>query len=270
MAGFSPTGLGWTAVTYAVGMFFVTAGYHRYFSHRTYQTSRVFQFILAFGAQMTCQKGVLWWASHHRHHHKHSDTENDVHSLALRGFWWSHVGWILSSDWQATHTESVRDLTKYPELRALNHPAIMLLPGIAYGALMYLVAGIHGLAYGAMLPLVLLWHGTFTINSLTHKFGKKVYDSGDESKNNFVLALITHGEGWHNNHHYYQRSCRQSFHWWQIDVTYYVLWALSKLRVVRKIHNAPTHVIEGRPTDKRAELATMSSVSATAAESLAA
>ena len=103
-----------------VRMFFVTAGYHRYFSHRSFKTSRVFQFVIAFMAMTSSQKGVLWWAAHHRHHHRHSDQELDLHSPTLFGFFWSHVGWIISDKYNDTRTEYIADFAKYPELRWLN------------------------------------------------------------------------------------------------------------------------------------------------------
>jgi len=254
LSGFSWKGVLWTALAYLTGMFFVTGGYHRYFSHRTYKTSRVFQFVLAWGAQITSQKGILWWAANHRHHHKYSDRPEDAHSTVQRGFWWAHMGWFLSDEFRATNHSAIRDLERYPELRLLNHGAMMFVPGISYAVICYLVAGTFGLAYGAFLPLVLIWHGTYSINSLAHMIGKKTYDAGDESKNSLGLAIVTMGEGWHNNHHYYQRSCRQGFHWYQIDLTYYILWVLSKVGIVWDIHNAPAHVVEGRPNDKRQAL----------------
>jgi stearoyl-CoA desaturase (delta-9 desaturase) len=241
--GWSWSALGWTALVYAIGMFFVTAGYHRYFSHRSYKTSRWFQLVLAF-AQATAQKGVLWWASRHRHHHRTSDTEDDVHSAAHRGFLWSHMGWFLADENKATNVGEVRDLATYPELRLLNRYGIDVLPAVAYALIIYLVGGVRGLAYAAFLPVVLIWHGTFLINSLAHIIGSQRYDTGEHSKNNPVLALITLGEGWHNNHHHYQRSCRQGFRWWELDITYMVLCALSALGLVWDVSTAPRSVIE--------------------------
>ncbi|RME91753.1 MAG: acyl-CoA desaturase [Candidatus Hydrogenedentota bacterium] len=228
------------AVFYFTGMFFVTAGYHRYFSHKTYKLNRFWQFIFAFMAQATAQKGVLWWASHHRTHHKYSDTDYDIHSAKKLGFFYSHLGWILSDDHEETDYDLVKDLAKYPELVWLNkHP---LIPAWIVGITAYLIGGASMLFFGFFLGLVLLWHGTFTINSLTHMFGKQRYVTGDESRNNPFFALITLGEGWHNNHHFFQSSTRQGFFWWEFDITYYILKLLSWVGIVKKMRPVPDHI----------------------------
>jgi len=224
--------------SYYARMFFVTAGYHRYFSHRAFQTSRVFQFILAFGAEMSTQKGVLWWASHHRHHHKESDQPDDVHSPTLRGFWWSQVGWILSSRYDEPRWKDIKDFARFPELVWLNKfyyvPPLLGMLGL------YLVGGWGWALWGGLISQVLLWHGTFTINSLSHVFGGRRYLTTDTSRNNFLLALITCGEGWHNNHHYHQNTANQGWFWWEVDLTYYVLRMLSFLGIVWKL-KLPEH-----------------------------
>jgi stearoyl-CoA desaturase (delta-9 desaturase) len=252
------TGFDWVLciALYVARMFFVTAGYHRYFSHRTFKTSRVFQFILAFLAQTSAQKGVLWWAAHHRAHHKHSDTPQDPHSMKIYGFWYSHLGWILGPDYDETDFSKIGDLAKFPELHWLNRyylvpPFVLALATMAAGG--YYVTGelsvtaalTHGwstLFIGFFLSTVLLYHGTFSINSIMHKFGKPRYDTGDESKNNLVLALITLGEGWHNNHHYYQSTARQGFFWWEIDISYYLIRALAFLGIVWDVREVPEHI----------------------------
>lgn len=227
-------------------MFFVTAGYHRYFSHRTFKTSRVFQFILAFLAETSAQKGVLWWSAHHRVHHKHSDTLEDPHSMKLFGFWYSHLGWILGPDYESTENNMVKDLSKFPELVWISK--YYLIPPTVLGVLVYFLgvmvngSGWSTLLIGFFLSTVLLYHGTFSINSIMHKFGKARYRTGDESKNSFWLALISMGEGWHNNHHYYQRSTSQGFFWWEIDFTYYILKILSLFGLVWDLSNVPDHV----------------------------
>ena len=219
-------------VTYVTRMFFITAGYHRYFSHRSYKLGRVAQFVMAFGGTTASQKGPLWWAGHHREHHRTSDTEADIHS-PLRGFWWSHVGWILCDKYNATPTDRIKDFAAYPELRFINRfdwigPWVL---GIAC----YLIAGWSGLLLGFFASTVLLWHGTFVINSLAHVMGRRRYATEDTSKNSAILAVMSLGEGWHNNHHYYQASARQGFYWWEIDVTYYVLRMLSWVGIVRDL-----------------------------------
>jgi stearoyl-CoA desaturase (delta-9 desaturase) len=225
---------------YALRMFGVTGVYHRYFAHRTYKTSRVFQFLLALLAQSSAQKGALWWAAHHRTHHKYSDQAGDPHD-SRRGFWYSHVGWILDRT-DYTDYSKVRDLTKFPELVLLN--AFPNLPTLALAVTVWWFLGWSGLFIGFGLSTVLLWHGTFTINSLAHMIGKPRYDSGDDSKNSFILALITLGEGWHNNHHYFMGSTRQGFFWWELDISYYVIKVLSWLRLVWDVKEPPARVYD--------------------------
>jgi len=219
-------------VTYVVRMFFITAGYHRYFAHRSYRLARVPQFLMAFGGTMAAQKGPLWWAGHHREHHRTSDTEADIHS-PLRGFWWSHVGWILCDKYAETPTDRIKDFARFPELRFLNR--FDWIGPWALGIACYLIAGWSGLLIGFFLSTVLLWHGTFVINSLAHVMGRRRYATEDTSRNSAVLAVVTLGEGWHNNHHYYQASARQGFFWWEFDPSYYVLRALSWVRLVHDL-----------------------------------
>jgi len=215
---------------YYIRMFGVTGVYHRYFAHRAYKTGRVFQFLLALLATTSAQKGILWWAAHHRHHHRESDTELDVHSPVRKGFWWSHVGWILSNKYNETKYDSIRDFAKYPELVWLNK--LQLLPPVLLAVALYFIGGFSLLVWGFFISTVLLWHGTFTINSLSHVFGSRRYKTTDTSRNNFLLALITCGEGWHNNHHYYQNTANQGWFWWEVDFTYYVLKAFSWMGLV--------------------------------------
>ena len=236
------------AALYVVRMFGVTGVYHRYFSHRTYKTSRVFQFLLALLAMSSSQKGVLWWAAHHRHHHKYSDQPQDIHSPLQKGFWYAHVGWIFDNT-EATDYAKIKDFARYPELVFLNK--LWWLPPTLLGFAVFLTLGWSGLLIGFALSTVLLWHGTYTINSLTHLVGKRVYETTDDSRNSFILALITLGEGWHNNHHYYQASTRQGFHWWQIDITYYVLRALALVGLVWDIREPPANVVAGTWRPKR-------------------
>lgn len=248
------TGVTWQAlvvcaVLYVVRMWGVTAGYHRYFSHRTYKTGRVFQFVLAFLAQTSAQRGALWWAAHHRRHHKHSDEPGDVHSPVLGGFWHSHVAWLFYDGAGETDLDKIKDFAKYPELRWLDK--YFLVPPIALGAACALLFGWSGLVVGFFWSTVLLWHGTFLINSLAHVFGKRRFQTTDDSRNNGWLALITLGEGWHNNHHRYQASARNGFYWWEIDVTYYGLKALSWLGLVWDLRPVPEKILEeGRQADE--------------------
>jgi len=243
LMGFSWSGVALALALYYVRMFGVTGGYHRYFSHRTYRTSRAFQFVLAVLAQSSIQKGALWWAAHHRDHHKYSDTPKDPHSFRDYGFWYSHVGWILSSETEETDYSRISDLARYPELRWLNKWHVV--PGVVLAVALFFIGGWHALLWGFFVSTTLLWHGTFTINSLSHMWGKRRYTTTDDSKNNPVLAIVTMGEGWHNNHHYYPRSVRQGFRWWQIDMTYYVLRALALVGIVWDLHVPSQKVIDG-------------------------
>jgi stearoyl-CoA desaturase (Delta-9 desaturase) len=224
---------------YYIRMFFVTAGYHRYFSHRSFKTSRPFQFVMAFMATTSVQKGVLWWAANHRHHHRYSDMEEDLHSPSLFGFWWSHVGWILSDKYNATQVDLIRDFHKYPELRWLNR--YHLVPPVVLAVSLFLLGGWGMLVWGFAISTVILWHSSFTVNSLSHLFGSRRYPTTDTSRNNVFLALLTMGEGWHNNHHHYMASARQGFFWWEVDFTYYLLKALSWFRIVWDLRQ-PTEV----------------------------
>jgi stearoyl-CoA desaturase (Delta-9 desaturase) len=226
-----------------VRIFAIGAGYHRYFAHRAYRTSRVFQFCLAFLAQTSAQRGILWWAARHRRHHKYSDTELDVHSPVQRGFLYAHVGWIFVPRNNNTDYAMVRDLAKCKELVWLDRQPY--LPAIVLGVVSWLIAGWPGLVVGFCWSTVVLWHATFCINSLAHVLGRRRYVTGDESRNNWLLALLTMGEGWHNNHHAYQVSVRQGFRWWEYDPTYYVLRALSWLGIVWDLHVPPKSVVRG-------------------------
>lgn len=254
------TGVSWellllALVSYYVRMFGVTAGYHRYFSHRTFKTGRVFQFILAWLATSSAQKGVLWWAAHHRHHHRYSDQEEDVHSPTRRGFWWSHVGWIMAKRYEATNYDAVKDFARFPELKWLNEH--FLVPVVAGIAALYAIGGLPWVVWGAIVPTVALWHGTFTINSLSHIFGKRRYLTTDTSRNNFFFAILTMGEGWHNNHHFHMSSVNQGWHWWQVDLTYYVLKALSWVGVVSDLREVKPEIRDSHlayTAEQKAEL----------------
>ncbi|MFW5845079.1 MAG: acyl-CoA desaturase, partial [Planctomycetota bacterium] len=181
---------------YCLRMFGVTAGYHRYFSHRAFKTGRVRQFLLACLAMSSSQKGVLWWASHHRHHHQHSDDAEDRHAPGQRGFGHAHVGWVFA-DAGVYRPERIRDLLRFPELRVLEQ--VWMLPPALLALACLLLAGLPGLLVGFCLSTVCCWHATFAINSLAHLWGTRRYATKDHSRNNALLALLTFGEGWHNN-----------------------------------------------------------------------
>jgi stearoyl-CoA desaturase (Delta-9 desaturase) len=237
------TGVGATAlllcgVFYFVRMFGITAGYHRYFAHRSYRTSRVMQFLIACLGCSALQKGPLWWASHHRQHHRFSDTPDDPHSPHVTSFWWAHLGWVLSEDHTATPWHSIRDWARYPELRWLDR--LHWMPGVLLAVTCFLIGwatggwagGWSALVCGFVISTVLVYHATFSINSLSHLLGKRRYATDDQSRNNLFLAIITLGEGWHNNHHHYQSSANQGFFWWEIDISYYLIRLMSFVGLV--------------------------------------
>jgi stearoyl-CoA desaturase (delta-9 desaturase) len=237
--GVNATDIALCAGAYLVRMFAITGAYHRYFSHRTYRTSRLVQFVIGFVGTSAVQKGPLWWAANHRMHHRYSDGQGDPHS-PRDGFYWSHQGWIADGRWDDTRLDLVRDLAKYPELVWLNRWHIVA--PIMLAVFCYAVGGFSGLIWGFAISTVVCWHSTYSINSLAHRWGTVRYDTGDDSRNNFFLALLTLGEGWHNNHHFHQASARQGFFWWEIDITYYLLRGMQAVGLVWDIKEPPARV----------------------------
>jgi len=252
--GVSPIALIVAASLYAIRMFALTAFYHRYFSHRSFQTSRAVQFVFALIGASCVQRGPLWWAAHHRHHHRHADTARDPHSPGVHGFLWSHVGWFLTPRHFRTDLSRVPDLATYPELRWLDRfdiavPAALAVAMYALGALLQNVApqlGTSGgqmMVWGFFVSTIVLFHATVTINSLAHRYGKRRFATKDDSRNNLWLALLTFGEGWHNNHHFFPGSSRQGFRWWEIDLTWYGLKLMAALGLVRGLKPVPAWVL---------------------------
>ena len=241
--GVSLGAVGVAIALYVIRMWAITGAYHRYFSHRSYKTSRWFQFFIAFLGQTSAQRGVIWWAAVHRHHHLYSDTVHDVHSPRHHGFWYAHMGWIFNpSNWKPDYG-TVRDLTKYKELVLLDR--LNYIPAFILGAAVWMLGGWQYLVVGFFWSTVMLYHGTFFINSLAHEIGSQRYLTGDDSRNNFFLALITLGEGWHNNHHHYQSSTRQGFRWWEIDITYYIIKVMSWVGLVWDLRAPPEAIVRG-------------------------
>lgn len=250
--GWSPTAVIFAVALYLVRMFAITGFYHRYFSHKTFKTSRAGQFVFALVGNSAAQRGPLWWAAHHREHHKHSDLEDDVHSPHQHGFLWSHMGWITSKPNFLTRLTSIPDLAKFPELRFLDRfdvlvPLLLMIGSFVLGACLQHFApslGTSGmqLVIWAVISTVVLFHGTCTINSLSHLFGRRRFETSDQSRNNPWLALITLGEGWHNNHHHYPATVRQGFYWWEIDITYYTLVVLSWTGLIWDLKPVPVYV----------------------------
>lgn len=251
--GWSWLAVGIAVLLYFVRMFFITGFYHRYFSHRTFKTSRPVQFMLGVLGSTAAQRGPLWWAAHHRHHHSHADEACDVHSPRHHGFWWSHMFWFTNRGNYNTDLAAVPDLAKVPELRLVERcetliPLLMSIGLFLLGAALerwvpaLQTNGWQLFVWGFIISTVVLFHGTYTINSLAHKFGRRRFNTTDDSRNSLLLSLITLGEGWHNNHHYYCASVRQGFYWWEIDVTYYVLRALAWLGIIWDLRPVPEHV----------------------------
>ena len=232
--------VGLALLCYYARMAATTIGYHRYFSHRTFKTSRVFQFLLAFAAQTSSQKGVLWWAAHHRDHHRYSDMPGDIHS-PKQGFWRSHVTWILSRRYTGTDEAKIKDFARYPELRWLNK--YHLVPPVLFAVVLSLAGGMPALFWGFFVSTVLLWHGTFLVNSLNHIWGSRRYATTDTSRNNAFIALFTMGEGWHNNHHHFMSSANQGFFWWEFDPSFYLIRLFEKLGLIHDVRTPPARIL---------------------------
>ena len=251
----SPIAVGVAVVLYFVRMFGITGVYHRYFSHRTYKTSRFMQFVLAFLGNTSGQRGPLWWAAHHRHHHAHSETAEDPHSPVQHGFWNSHVLWWGRAQNMPTRLHLIRDFAKYPELVFLDRfdsvaPVFLAVVTYLFGAGLHRWApglhtnGMQMLVWGFFISTAILFHGVATINSLAHVIGSRRFRTTDQNRNNFFLALLTMGEGWHNNHHHYPNSARQGFYWWEIDPSYYALRVLEWLGLVWDLKPVPERILE--------------------------
>lgn len=229
-------------MSYSIRVFALTAGYHRYFSHKSFQTTRGFQFVLAYLGALSLQGGPLWWASHHRHHHRNSDNDDDIHSPVSKGFLQSHLLWFMKKSHLKAHYHLIRDFSKYPELRLLErYWYITPLPILL---LLFLAGGWNFLIWGYLVPTVVVNHVTYSVNSIVHLFGKRPFKTKDNSRNNWLIALLTFGEGWHNNHHRYAGSAHQGFSAWQIDITFYVLKFLSYFGVVNQLKTVPHKVLK--------------------------
>lgn len=258
--GYSAVAIGVALAVFFARIFFIGGFYHRYFSHKTYQTNRFWQFIFACCAGTCVQRGPLWWAAHHRQHHMCSDEEADAHSPVQHGFWWSHVGWFMSKKYYHYNPERVRDLARYPELVFLDRYDVIM-PLVLFFSMWMLGAFLHAffpslgtssgqmIVWGFSLSTIALFHSTVSINSLSHVFGKRRFQTKDNSRNNVFLALLTFGEGWHNNHHHYPAAANQGFMWWEIDITFYILKAFEKLGIIWDLRTAPKSVLSKNLVD---------------------
>jgi stearoyl-CoA desaturase (delta-9 desaturase) len=242
VTGVDGTAIALLVVLYVTRVFFITAGYHRLLSHRAFKVGRVMQFVFAFGGLTAVQKGPLWWSAWHRQHHRYTDTDRDPHS-PQHGFWWSHMGWVLSGRYGTSHTEAVPDLARWPELRFLDrHDWI---GPWAVGVACWLIGGWSGLVVGFFGSTVLVWHATFLVNSAAHVFGRRRYDTNDTSRNSVFVAVATMGEGWHNNHHHHPTAARQGVRWFEIDPTYGVLKVLAWLGLVHDLKHPSAKQLGG-------------------------
>ncbi|MEM8678977.1 MAG: acyl-CoA desaturase [Planctomycetota bacterium] len=253
--GFSWVALGVMLFTLFARVFALTAFYHRYFSHKSFKTTRWFQFVAAFWGSTAAQRGPIWWSAHHRRHHQVSDLPPDVHSPVQHGFWWSHMLWFLSDENFKTNPKLVKDWMKYPELRFIDRhdylaPATLALAMFGLGAglnALWPSLGTNGLQmmiWGFLISTIFVYHITYCVNSLAHTIGSRRYKTHDDSRNNWLIALLTFGEGWHNNHHRYPASVRQGFYWWELDMSYCILWCMSKVGLVWELKPVPQHILE--------------------------
>ena len=255
-------GFSWTALVvcmslFAIRMFAITGFYHRYFSHKTFRTSRFVQCLFAMIGATAVQRGPLWWAAHHRGHHMHSDTTEDKHSPKEHGFIWSHMGWFLTKSNFVTNTKLIRELIRFPELRIIDR--FDLLMPLALSISLWVIGyyleqyepslhtnGFQLFIWGFSVSTIMLYHATFLVNSVAHQWGKKRYETKDTSRNNFLIAILTFGEGWHNNHHHYPGSARQGFYWWEIDLTYYVLKFLAMMGIIWDVRTVSENIRESK------------------------
>jgi stearoyl-CoA desaturase (delta-9 desaturase) len=255
--GFSWLGLTIAIMLYALRVFTLTGFYHRYFAHRSFKTWRSVQFVFAVVGCSAVQRGPLWWAAHHRHHHTHSDDPEDLHSPRQQGFWWAHMGWFLAPKSSPTNLKLIPDFAKFPELRFLDRfdllvPVLLAASLFGFGELVAWqapesgVTGLQLLVWGFFISTIAVYHVTYLVNSATHVLGSRRYETKDDSRNNLLIALLTFGEGWHNNHHYYPNSTRQGFFWWEIDITYYVLHFMSMLGLTWDLKQVPNRILHPR------------------------
>ncbi|ETX06794.1 acyl-CoA desaturase [Candidatus Entotheonella palauensis] len=241
------TGLSWYAVSifffsFLFRIFAPSLAYHRYFAHRTFKTSRVFQFLLGVYGCTAVQGGPLWWAQTHREHHRNADTPDDLHSPYFQGFLYAHSGWFLKKDHRTTDYSKVRDLAKYPELVWLDnwYPVFILV----YVAAVFLAFGVTGVVWGFFVTTVLIHHMTHWVQSVSHSIGGyRRYPTLDNSRNHWLFGLVSMGEGFHHNHHYCPSSARLGFYWWEIDISYYLLKALSRVGLIYGL-NVPDEAVK--------------------------
>ncbi len=260
-AGFSWVAFGVAFFAYALRMFAVTGFLHRYFAHRSFKTGRITQFVFAFIATASCQRGPLWWAANHRDHHKYSDTPNDTHSPYQLSFFDSHIGWVYWKENLETKHHNIKDFSKYKELVWLDK--YDLIPAALYIVFLYFLGlglqtyypGLETgpfqmIVWGFCISTVFLLHMVLSVNTICHLFGKQKFKTTDYSRNNWLMAIFTLGEGWHNNHHRFPNSMRQGFLWYEYDITGYIIRFFALIGLVTDIKPIPPNIIEEAKTAK--------------------
>ena len=231
------------AVSHFLRAIGLTLSFHRYFAHRTFQMNRAARFVWALIGTAAMQKGPLWWAGHHVNHHKFADREGDPHSPAITGFYHAHIGWFLNDarhDRLEATNPVLRDFSSAPEIVWLDR--YHFVPPLALAVGLFLSGGLQWLVWGFCVPTVTLAHSTFAINTVNHMFGSRRFDTIDDSRNNVLTAFFAAGEGWHNNHHRYQRAARNGFFWWEFDPTWYVIKLMAAVGLAWDVQAVPARI----------------------------
>ncbi|CAD5949323.1 Palmitoyl-monogalactosyldiacylglycerol delta-7 desaturase, chloroplastic [Planktothrix tepida] len=245
LLAFLPSNFSWAAVGLALFLHWVTGGlgitlgFHRLVSHRSFEAPKWLEYFLIFCGTLACQGGPIDWIGLHRLHHQYSDQEQDPHD-STKGFWWSHLGWMLF------HTPADEQIPRYTKDIAddpvyLFFQKYFLVIQVIFGVLLYLIGGWSFVVWGIFFRVVVMFHCTWFVNSATHKFGYQTYESGDSSRNCWWVAVVTYGEGWHNNHHAFQYSARHGLQWWEIDLTWMTISLLQALGLAQKVKLPPAN-----------------------------
>ncbi len=239
LLAFLPNFFSWSAVGVALIMHWVTAGlgvtlgFHRLLTHRSLEVPKWLEYFLIFCGSLSAQGGVINWVGLHRIHHKHSDQKADPHD-SNQGFWWSHIGWMIHKiPADKEISKYTQDINSDPFYQFLSKYFIPI--QVVFGLLLYAIGGWSFVIWGVFVRLAVVFHCTWFVNSATHKFGYQTYESNDESRNCWWVALLTYGEGWHNNHHAYQYSARHGLQWWEIDLTWMMIRVLQILGLAKKV-----------------------------------
>ena len=250
LALFAPWYFSWQALGLTLflhwlfGSIGICLGYHRLLSHRSFRVPKWLEYLIAVIGTLALQGGPIFWVAGHRLHHAHTEDERDDPYSAKRGFWWSHMLWMLYPEAkffdQDQYSRYAPDLAKEPVYQWLNRYFLLL--QIPLGLLLYSLGGWSFVIYGIFLRAVLLWHSTWFINSVTHMWGYRTFATQDNSRNLWWAAILTYGEGWHNNHHAYPNVARAGWQWWEIDVTWWAIWLLKTLGLAKKVVKIPTIV----------------------------